>query len=76
MLTKSFRLQNQGKLADAAALLRETFSKGKALGARTLNKTALDLEHRLFCVGGFASIATLVDILQRPLVYQVLLKAY
>ena len=75
MLTKVFRLQNQGKMADAAAL-RETIPKGKVLGASALNKAALDLEHRLFCVGGFSSIEALVDrVLQRPLVRQVLLKA-
>ena len=73
MLTKVFRLQNQGKMADAAAL-RETIPKEKVLGASVLNKAALDLEHRLFCVGGFASIEALVDrVLQRPLVRQVLL---
>ncbi len=73
MLTKVFRLQNQGKMADAAAL-RETIPEGKVLGASALNKAALDLEHRLFCVGGFASIEALVDrVLQRPLVRQVLL---
>jgi hypothetical protein len=71
MLTKVFRLQNQGKMADAAAL-RETIPKGKVLGASALNKAAIDLERRLFCVGGFASIKALVDhILQRPLVRQV-----
>ena len=75
MLTKGFRLQNQGKMADAAAH-RETIPKGKVLGASALNKAALDLEHSLFCVGGFASIEALVDrIFQRPLVHQVLLKA-
>lgn len=72
MLTKVFRLQNQGKMADAAAL-RETIPKGKVLGASALNKAAIDLERRLFCVGGYASIEALVDrILQRPLVRQVL----
>ncbi len=71
MLTKVFRLQNQGKMTDAAAL-RETIPKGKVLGVSALNKAALDLEHRLFCVGGFASIEALVDrILHRPLVRQV-----
>ena len=47
-------------MADAAAL-RETIPKGKVLGASALNKAALDLEHRLICVGGFASIEALVD---------------
>ena len=43
MLTRLFRLQNQGKMADAAAL-RETIPKGKVHGASALNKAALDLE--------------------------------
>jgi hypothetical protein len=74
MLIKVFRLQNQGKMADAAAL-RETIPKGKLLGASALNKAAIDLERRLFCVGGFASTEALVDrILQRPLVRQVFLR--
>ena len=48
LLTKVFRLQNQVKMADPAAL-RETIPKGKVLGLSALSKTALDLEHRFFC---------------------------
>ena len=48
MLTKVFRLQNQGKMADPAAL-RETIPKGKVLGLSALIKAALYLELRLFC---------------------------
>ena len=49
---------------------------GKKLRESALNKAVLDIERRLFCVGGIASVVALVDrILQRPLVRQVFLVA-
>ena len=76
MIKRVFRLQNKGKMADAAAL-RETIPKGKVHGANALNKAALDLEPApLVLHRRFSSIEALVDrILQRPLVRHVFLKA-
>ena len=72
ILTQVYRLQNQGKMAEAEAL-RATIPKGKLLGASALNKAAVALERRLFSIGGYASIEALVDrLVSRPLLRQVL----
>ena len=71
ILTRVYRLQNQGKMSEAEAL-RATIPKGKLLGASALNKAAVALERRLFSIGGYASIEALVDrLVSRPLVRQV-----
>ena len=66
------RLENQGKMVEAAAL-RKTVPTGKALGERALNKWALELEQHIFTTSGGRDITALLDrALRRPILRQVL----
>ena len=71
ILTKVYRLENQGKM-EAARTLRATLPNLKALGQSAINKAASDFENRLFRIGNLNTItATMERLLSRPLIRQV-----
>ena len=71
ILTKVYRLENQGK-TEAARSLRATLPDLKALGESAINKASRDFEDRLFWIGGLNTITTTMErILSRPLIRQV-----
>lgn len=71
ILTKVYRLENQGKM-EAARSLRASLPDVKALGESAINKASRDFEDRLFRIGGLKTITTTMErILSRPLIRQV-----
>jgi len=71
ILTKVYRLENQGKM-EAARSLRASLPDLKALGESAINKASRDFEDRLFRIGGLNTITTTMErILSRPLIRQV-----
>jgi hypothetical protein len=69
-LTKIYRLENAGKMADAEALRKE-LPKTKILGTSAVNKVVQDLQARMFSVGGYDTIMKVVEgLFSRPLMKQ------
>ena len=70
ILTQVYRLENQGKMAEAKKL-RESLPTAKVLGESAINKASVDLENRIFRLGGLGTIMKAMDrVLRRPLIRQ------